>query len=114
MARATGRTRPPRPPADPGPPTRGRRVAALVALAVGGFAAAYAVTSLVAPGRRTDAPAGMVRIPGGEFTMGTDAALGRADEQPAHRVRVSAFFLDEHEVTNAQFRAFVAATGYAT
>ena len=33
-------------------------------------------------------------------------------EQPAHRVRVDGFWMDETEVTNAQFRRFVEATGY--
>ena len=56
----------------------------------------------------------MVWIPGGEFTMGTDADLGWPDEKPAHRVRVDGFWMDETEVTNAQFRAFVEATGYVT
>lgn len=37
-----------------------------------------------------------------------------ADSRPLHRVTVSAFWMDEHEVTNAQFAAFVAATGYTT
>jgi len=56
----------------------------------------------------------MVWIPGGEFTMGTDSDLGWADEKPAHRVEVDGFFMDEPEVTNAQFRAFVEASGYVT
>jgi formylglycine-generating enzyme required for sulfatase activity len=56
----------------------------------------------------------MVWVPGGEFTMGTDADVGWADEKPAHRVRVSGFWMDATEVTNAQFRAFVEATGYVT
>jgi len=60
------------------------------------------------------APAEMVWIPGGEFTMGSDADLARPEEKPAHRVRVGAFWMDEHEVTNAQFRKFVDATGYHT
>jgi sulfatase modifying factor 1 len=58
------------------------------------------------------APPGMVWIRGGEFTMGSDDGL--ADERPPHRVRVSGFFLDATEVTNAQFRAFVEATGHVT
>jgi formylglycine-generating enzyme len=57
---------------------------------------------------------GMVRIAGGEFTMGTDSALGWPDEKPAHRVRLDGFWIDETEVTNAQFREFVVATGYVT
>lgn len=60
------------------------------------------------------APPGMVWIPGGEFTMGTDDDLGWPDERPAHRVRVDGFWIDETEVTNAQFAEFVAATGYQT
>lgn len=36
------------------------------------------------------------------------------DSRPIHRVKVDAFFMDEHEVTNAQFTDFVKATGYVT
>lgn len=57
---------------------------------------------------------GMVLVPGGEFTMGTDDADAWLTERPAHRVRVEAFWIDRHEVTNAQFREFVEATGYVT
>jgi formylglycine-generating enzyme required for sulfatase activity len=53
-------------------------------------------------------------VPGGEFLMGTDSALGWADERPAHPVRVNGFWIDEHEVTNRQFREFVEATDYVT
>src|SRR5262249_19802602 len=60
------------------------------------------------------APPGMVWIPGGEFLMGTDSALSFPNERPAHRVRVDGFWMDEHEVTNAEFQQFVAATGYVT
>ncbi|MFM9143896.1 MAG: SUMF1/EgtB/PvdO family nonheme iron enzyme, partial [Phycisphaerales bacterium] len=59
-------------------------------------------------------PAGMAWIPGGEFSMGSTDPLARPDEQPVHRVRVAPFWMDETEVTNAQFAAFVAATGYRT
>jgi formylglycine-generating enzyme required for sulfatase activity len=57
------------------------------------------------------APAGMVWIPGGEFTMGSDAF---EDAQPVHRVRVDGFWMDRTEVTNAAFAKFVEATGYKT
>ena len=63
---------------------------------------------------RQVAPAGMVWIPGDEFNMGTDSDLGWPDEKPAHRVRVDGFWMDETDVTNAQFRKFVEATGYVT
>jgi formylglycine-generating enzyme required for sulfatase activity len=36
------------------------------------------------------------------------------DARPVHRVYVDGFFMDEHEVTNAQFAKFVKATGYIT
>lgn len=57
---------------------------------------------------------GMVWIPGGEFMMGTDDAESFPNERPAHRVKVDGFWMDEHVVTNAQFREFVEATGYVT
>lgn len=57
---------------------------------------------------------GMIRLPGGSFLMGTDAADGfPADgEGPVHKVRLSPFFIDAAAVTNEQFSRFVADTGY--
>ena len=43
----------------------------------------------------------MVFVPAGEFTMGTDD--GRDDEGPAHEVYLDAFWIDQLEVTNAQY-----------
>ncbi len=68
------------------------------------------------------APEGMVWIPGGEFSMGSDAASDSlcgqpgltSDAQPIHRVYVDAFWMDATEVTNEQFEKFVQATGYRT
>lgn len=68
------------------------------------------------------APPGMCFIAGGEFTMGVDAAAealcalpgSTVDATPPHRVFVSPFWIDATEVTNEQFAAFVAATGYVT
>lgn len=57
---------------------------------------------------------GMVYIPGGTFMMGADNDQASEDEYPKHKVTVSPFWMDEHEVTNAQFAAFVEATGYIT
>jgi formylglycine-generating enzyme required for sulfatase activity len=56
----------------------------------------------------------MMWIPGGEFVMGSDASLAKPNEHPAHRVRVHGFWMDRTAVTNAEFGAFVAATGYVT
>ncbi len=62
------------------------------------------------PGSR--APAGMLRIPGDSFLMGSDHHY--PEEAPAHRVSVSPFWMDRTTVTNAEFGRFVAATGYLT
>jgi formylglycine-generating enzyme required for sulfatase activity len=83
----------------------------LALLAIGAFAAAYAVVRWRQSVARTE---GMVWIPGGQFVMGTDAEVGWADEKPAHPVRVDGFWMDATEVTNEQFRKFVEATGYVT
>ena len=91
---------------------RGRLTRGL-ALAVFG-AGAFTLTYAAVWWCRSAAPPGMVWVPGGEFTMGTDSDLGWPDEKPAHRVRVDGFWMDVTEVTNAQFRDFVEATGYVT
>jgi formylglycine-generating enzyme required for sulfatase activity len=87
------------------------RILLLGALGVGAFAATFGLAKWL---QHEPAPPGMVWIPGGEFTMGSDDELAWPDEKPAHRVRVTGFWMDETEVTNAQFKAFVAATGYVT
>ena len=50
-------------------------------------------------------------ISGGSFQMGSDDF---EDSKPVHAVTVNGFWMDEHEVTNAQFEKFVKATGYTT
>jgi formylglycine-generating enzyme len=68
-------------------------------------------------------PEGMVWIPGGEFSMGARDPFdmrdlvgmqATTDSRPVHRVYVDGFWMDANEVTNEQFAAFVAATGYVT
>ncbi|HRQ52140.1 MAG TPA: SUMF1/EgtB/PvdO family nonheme iron enzyme [Agriterribacter sp.] len=62
--------------------------------------------------------AGMVYIPGGTFSMGGVNPVGiteggheaMEDARPIHEVYVDAFYMDETEVTNRQFAAFVKAT----
>ena len=54
----------------------------------------------------------MVFIPGGTFRMGSDKHY--PEEAPVHRVTVDDFWIDRAPVTNAQFKEFVAATGYVT
>jgi len=71
------------------------------------------------------APEGMVLIPSGEFTMGTDAVdtknhalrLGLtkpwfADESPERRVDTRDFYIDIFEVTNRQYYIFCQATDH--
>ncbi len=63
-------------------------------------------------------PATIVTIPAGEFWMGRTRLwlmdeIGwqireRYDDRPVHRVRLEAFSLDAHEVTNAEYAAFAA------
>jgi len=57
---------------------------------------------------------GMKRIPAGSFIMGSHDDQGRADEYPLHPVQLKGFYMDETEVTNADFAKFVRATGYIT
>src|SRR5580658_2182006 len=67
-------------------------------------------------------PPHMNWIPGGDFSMGAqdppdlDAVGMNAteDSRPIHRVRVNGFYMDETDVTNAEFAKFVKATGYVT
>ncbi len=54
----------------------------------------------------------MVLIPEGKFNMGSDEPGANRDEKPAHAVSVSAFYIDCCEVTNAEYKKFVLATGH--
>ncbi|MFZ2905571.1 MAG: formylglycine-generating enzyme family protein [Cyclobacteriaceae bacterium] len=62
----------------------------------------------------TNQPLGMAWVPGKTFSMGSAEQCNTNDAQPFHRVEVKGFWMDETEVTNDQFAAFVAATGYVT
>jgi len=61
-----------------------------------------------------EAPEGMVWIPGGEFTMGWNGQFARRDESPLHRVKLDGYWIKRTPVTNAEFAAFIDATGYVT
>lgn len=62
----------------------------------------------------SSSPSGMVYIEGGTFEMGGDNNQASGDEYPKHKVSVKGFWMDETEVTNAQFQKFVEATKYVT
>jgi sulfatase modifying factor 1 len=76
-------------------PTRAKRIAVAMS------------TSIVA----TSDGAAMCEITGGTFTMGSPEF---PDAMPVHQVTVADFYMDQHEVTNAQFAKFVKSTGYQT
>jgi sulfatase modifying factor 1 len=63
---------------------------------------------LVIEGARDGAP--MFLVPGGTFSMGSNE--GQPAEAPAHQVRVSTYYIDQHEVTNRQFRTFLRESHY--
>ena len=63
---------------------------------------------LVIVGDRDGAP--MVLVPGGTFSMGTNE--GQPAEAPPHQVRLSTYYIDQHEVTNRQFRIFLSESHY--
>jgi hypothetical protein len=53
---------------------------------------------------QTQAPEGMVWIPGGTFRMGSND--GFSDEKPVHTVSVNGFWMGKYEVTNAEYGKF--------
>ena len=67
---------------------------------------AHAVEAEKAPGDD------MICIPAEEFLMGSDT--GDPDEKPVRSVYLDTFYIDRHEVTNADFQRFVEETGYVT
>jgi len=46
----------------------------------------------------------LVLVPAGEYVIGDNQ--GQSDEKPAHKVRLDAYYIGLHEVTNAQFEQY--------
>src|SRR5262245_26403113 len=90
--------------------TRGMIPRGWLLLALGAFSA-LATFAVIRVTERDTAPPGMVWIAGGKFRMG-DGEFN--DALPKHNVTVDSFWMDQHEVTNAEFEKFVKATGYKT
>jgi formylglycine-generating enzyme required for sulfatase activity len=92
---------------------------AIPALVVGALALAGPAQDLPrgeAPLRPNPIPEinGMVFVPAGEFTMGSSSEqllkMAEVDEFPQRRVFVDDFYIDLHEVTNAQYKVFLDST----
>ncbi len=66
------------------------------------------------PTQEPDTIIGMVYIPAGEYLIGSEDQHAKTVEGPAYGAEISAFYIDKHEVTNAQYAEFVEATGYVT
>jgi len=88
---------------------------------LGGLAAISAVTLLAGCEKP---PEGMVKVPKGEFTMGSnevdkeakavqygDRRPWYANERPERKIDLKAFHIDRTEVTNRQYQEFLKATG---
>ncbi|MFE3054487.1 formylglycine-generating enzyme family protein [Nocardia sp. NPDC059239] len=75
-----------------------------------------AAAPLTVPAQVAGVESALVRLPGGQFWMGSeDSDCYRADgEGPVRPVRVSRFAIAAHTVTNAEFAQFATATGYLT
>jgi sulfatase modifying factor 1 len=86
-----------------------RTTAAAVALTC---MAAQALVVSAAPAAKDLDSVPMVTIPLGEFLMGSPEGTGRADEWPQRSVYLDAFAIDQVEVTNERYMAFVATTGH--
>ena len=68
--------------------------------------------------RYAPAPKGMVFVPAGEFVMGSNDPAAEGDEQPERSRFVKAFYIDQHEITNKEYKiaypshSFIAGTEF--
>ncbi|NNC72139.1 MAG: formylglycine-generating enzyme family protein [Sphingomonadaceae bacterium] len=96
-----------------------RRLIAIAALMLAGCGESPDTADVAEMAAQADTPSCLtadlgetVLIEGGSFVMGADPRL--PEEGPPREMTVESFRIDAHEVTNAQFAAFVEATGYVT
>ena len=89
--------------------TSWRAILAMMAL-TSAVATAPTAAAQLAPKELDPVP--MVTIPAGEFLMGNPEGKGRADEWPQRSVYLDEFAIDQVEVTNERYLAFVATTGH--
>ena len=72
----------------------------------------FALLATLLPAGVTGCHAGMVRIPGGEFQLGSPDPVSPTNEMPMHPNTLKSYWLGIHEVTNGEFHEFLVATGY--
>ena len=89
--------------------TRWRMIAAFLAIAC---AVAQSPVVAAPPASKEIDRVPMATIPAGEFLMGNPEGKGRADEWPQRSVYLDAFAIDQIEVTNERYMAFVTTTGH--
>jgi sulfatase modifying factor 1 len=89
------------------------RLSIVAAIVVMACAAAPCAVAAPPPANSKELdPVPMVTIPAGEFLMGNSEGNGRADEWPQRSVYLDAFAIDQVEVTNERYMAFVTTTGH--
>ncbi|GAX41064.1 hypothetical protein NIES4075_20320 [Tolypothrix sp. NIES-4075] len=54
----------------------------------------------------------LVKIPAGEFEMGSNSIDALDNERPAHKVYLDTYYIDRYPVTCGQYRVFMEAGGY--
>ncbi|MGF1542248.1 MAG: SUMF1/EgtB/PvdO family nonheme iron enzyme [Pleurocapsa sp.] len=54
----------------------------------------------------------MVKIPAGEFIMGSNEIYAQDNERPAHKIYLESYWIDPYPVTCQQYREFIQAGGY--
>ena len=84
----------------------------MAAILVTTYTLAQSPVVLAAANSKELNPVTMVTIPAGEFLMGNPEGKGRADERPQRSVYLDEFAIDQVEVTNERFMAFVKTTGH--
>ena len=86
------------------PPARSASASAGTTWGVAPSATASGSASAAGSAVAATCPAGMLPIPGGEFFMGSDDKDANDFEKPPHKVKVSAYCIDENEETVAQYK----------
>ena len=84
---------------------------AMAVLIMTGYTVYLSPIGAAPPAEELD-PVTMVTIAAGEFLMGNPEGVGRADEWPQRSVYLDTFAIDQVEVTNGRYMAFVATTGH--